>query len=42
MTRMTSREMRLLLLAGILYAMWRDGSSYEMRAGRLVVEAEAS
>ena len=28
-------------LAGILYAMWRDGSSYEMRTGRDVAEAEA-
>ncbi len=28
-------------LAGILYAMWRDGSSYEMRSGRSMTEAEA-
>lgn len=29
-------------LAGILYAMWRDGSNYEMRAGRGMVEAETT
>ena len=26
-------------LAGILYAMWRDGSTYEKRDGRALAEA---